>query len=52
MDLSSYTALLFDLDGCLRYGLEPAPGATLLLQRLRRRGKSIMVLTNTSAKGA
>jgi HAD superfamily hydrolase (TIGR01450 family) len=52
MDLSSYTAFLFDLDGCLRYGLEPAPGATLLLQRLRSRGKSIMVLTNTSAKGA
>jgi 4-nitrophenyl phosphatase len=52
MDLSSYTAFLFDLDGCLRYGLEPAPGATLLLQRLRRSGKSIMVLTNTSAKSA
>lgn len=52
MNLSSYKAFLFDLDGCLRYGLEPAPGAMLLLQTLRRRGKSIMVLTNTSAKGA
>jgi HAD superfamily hydrolase (TIGR01450 family) len=52
MELSSYKAFLFDLDGCLRYGLEPAPGAILLLQRLRRGGKSIMVLTNTSAKGA
>ena len=52
MDLSSYKAFLFDLDGCLRYGLEPAPGAAQLLQTLRRHGKSIMVLTNTSAKGA
>jgi 4-nitrophenyl phosphatase len=52
MDLSSYKAFLFDLDGCLRYGLEPAPGAILLLQTLRSRRKSIMVLTNTSAKGA
>jgi HAD superfamily hydrolase (TIGR01450 family) len=52
MDLSSYKAFLFDLDGCLRYGLEPAPGAVPLLQALRRRGKSILVLTNTSSKGA
>jgi HAD superfamily hydrolase (TIGR01450 family) len=52
MNLSSYKAFLFDLDGCLRYGLEPAPGAIALLQTLRCRGKSIMVLTNTSAKGA
>ncbi|MGH8071463.1 MAG: HAD-IIA family hydrolase [Candidatus Entotheonellia bacterium] len=52
MDLSAYKAFLFDLDGCLRYGREPAPGAVALLQTLRRRGKSILVLTNTSAKGA
>ncbi|HSF31758.1 MAG TPA: HAD-IIA family hydrolase [Candidatus Tectomicrobia bacterium] len=52
MDLSSYKAFLFDLDGCLRYGHEPAPGAIPLLETLRRRGKSILVLTNTSAKGA
>jgi HAD superfamily hydrolase (TIGR01450 family) len=51
MDLSTYKAFLFDLDGCLRYGREPAPGAVPLLQSLRRRGKSILVLTNTSAKG-
>jgi 4-nitrophenyl phosphatase len=51
-DLSGYKAFLFDLDGCLRYGREPAPGAVPLLQTLRRRGKSILVLTNTSAKGA
>jgi HAD superfamily hydrolase (TIGR01450 family) len=52
MDLSAYKAFLFDLDGCLRYGREPAPGAVSVLQSLRRRGKSILVLTNTSAKGA
>ena len=52
MDLSTYEAFLFDLDGCLRYGLQPAPGAVALLQTLRQRGKSILVLTNTSAKGA
>jgi 4-nitrophenyl phosphatase len=52
MDLSAYKAFLFDLDGCLRYGLEPAPGAVSLLLTLRRREKSILVLTNTSAKGA
>ena len=52
MQFSSYKAFLFDLDGCLRYGLEPTPGAISLLHALRQRGKSIMVLTNTSAKGA
>jgi HAD superfamily hydrolase (TIGR01450 family) len=52
MDLLTYKAFLFDLDGCLRYGREPAPGAVAVLQSLRRRGKSILVLTNTSAKGA
>jgi 4-nitrophenyl phosphatase len=52
MDLASYNAFLIDLDGCLRYGLEPAPGALPLLRTLRALGKSVMVLTNTSAKGA
>jgi HAD superfamily hydrolase (TIGR01450 family) len=52
MDLLTYQAFLVDLDGCLRYGREPAPGAVCLLQTLRRRGKSILVLTNTSTKGA
>jgi len=52
MNLSTYKAFLFDLDGCLRYGREPAPGAVSVLQSLRRFGKSILVLTNTSAKGA
>jgi HAD superfamily hydrolase (TIGR01450 family) len=52
MDLASYNAFLFDLDGCLRYGLEPAPDAIRLLRTLRHLGKSIMVLTNTSARGA
>jgi 4-nitrophenyl phosphatase len=52
VDLSAYKAFLFDLDGCLRYGREPAPGAVPLLQTLRRHGKSILVLTNTSTKGA
>jgi 4-nitrophenyl phosphatase len=52
MDLSAYKAFFFDLDGCLRYGREPAPGAVALLQTIRRQGKSILVLTNTSAKGA
>ena len=50
--LLDYKAFLFDLDGCLRYGLEAAPGASRLLQTLREHGKSILVLTNTSAKGA
>jgi HAD superfamily hydrolase (TIGR01450 family) len=52
VDLSAYKAFLFDLDGCLRYGRQPAPGAVPLLQALRHRGKSILVLTNTSTKGA
>jgi HAD superfamily hydrolase (TIGR01450 family) len=52
VDLSAYKAFLFDLDGCLRYGREPAPGAVPLLRTLRQRGKSILILTNTSTKGA
>jgi HAD superfamily hydrolase (TIGR01450 family) len=52
MNLSTYKAFCFDLDGCLRYGLQPAPGAIHLLQTLRRLGKSLLVLTNTSSKGA
>lgn len=52
INLLHYKAFLFDLDGCLRYGLQVAPGAVTLLQTLRNRGKSILVLTNTSAKGA
>jgi 4-nitrophenyl phosphatase len=52
MDLLTYKAFLVDLDGCLRFGRQPAPGAALLLQTLRRRGKSILVLTNTSSIGA
>jgi 4-nitrophenyl phosphatase len=52
MDLPTYKAFLFDLDGCLRYGREPAPGAVPLLQTLRRLKKSILVLTNTSTKGS
>jgi HAD superfamily hydrolase (TIGR01450 family) len=52
MDLPAYKAFLFDLDGCLRYGREPAPGALPMLQTLRRLRKSILVLTNTSATGA
>jgi HAD superfamily hydrolase (TIGR01450 family) len=50
--LLEYRAFFFDLDGCLRYGLQAAPGADRLLRTLRARGKSILVLTNTSAKGA
>jgi HAD superfamily hydrolase (TIGR01450 family) len=52
MDLASYKAFFFDLDGCLRYGLQAAPGASALLATLRQKGKAILVLTNTSAKGA
>jgi HAD superfamily hydrolase (TIGR01450 family) len=52
MNLSTYKAFCFDLDGCLRYGLQPAPGAVHLLQALRQLRKSLLVLTNTSAKGA
>jgi HAD superfamily hydrolase (TIGR01450 family) len=52
MNLASCNAFLFDLDGCLRYGLEAAPGAIALLHTIRERGKPVMVLTNTSAKGA
>jgi 4-nitrophenyl phosphatase len=52
MKLSAFKAFLFDLDGCLRYGLQPAPGAVALLRTLRYLGKSILVLTNTSSKGA
>jgi HAD superfamily hydrolase (TIGR01450 family) len=52
MNLSTYKAFCFDLDGCLRYGLQPAPGAIHLLQTLRQLGKSLLVLTNTSSKGA
>lgn len=52
LHLLDYEAFLFDLDGCLRYGLEAAPGAVPLLRALRDKRKSILVLTNTSAKGA
>jgi 4-nitrophenyl phosphatase len=52
MNLSTFKAFCFDLDGCLRYGLQPAPGAERLLHTLRRLGKSLLVLTNTSSKGA
>jgi HAD superfamily hydrolase (TIGR01450 family) len=52
MNLSNYKAFCFDLDGCLRYGRQPAPGAMSLLQTLRQMEKLILVLTNTSAKGA
>jgi HAD superfamily hydrolase (TIGR01450 family) len=52
MDLASYQAFFFDLDGCLRYGRQAAPDAAALLTTLRRWGKSILVLTNTLAKGA
>lgn len=52
MDLAAYRAYFFDLDGCLRYGRQAAHGAAALLRTLRQRGKSLLVLTNTSAKGA
>jgi HAD superfamily hydrolase (TIGR01450 family) len=52
MDLALYKGCFFDLDGCLRYGLRAAHGASTLLRTLRQQGKSILVLTNTSTKGA
>jgi HAD superfamily hydrolase (TIGR01450 family) len=52
MNLASYKAFFFDLDGCLRYGVQAAPGASELLMILRQQGKSLLVLTNTSSKGA
>ena len=39
---------IFDLDGCVWYGRRPAPGARVLLRRLRDAGYGVFFLTNAS----
>lgn len=49
MDAKSF---LLDLDGCVWFGDEPAPGAAALVADLRERGVGVGFLTNTSSSGA
>jgi glycerol-1-phosphatase len=44
-----YDAFLFDLDGVLHLGSEPAPGAAAALARLREMGKRLGFVTNNSS---
>ena len=44
-----YDGFLFDLDGVLHLGSEPAPGAADALARLRKMGKRLAFVTNNSS---
>lgn len=46
--LTGVRALMFDLDGCVWFGAELAPGAAELMANLRARGIGVGFLTNTS----
>ncbi len=50
-DPGRYSTFIFDLDGCVYFGDEPAPGATTLLHHLRQQGKRICILSNNSTHG-
>ena len=45
-----YDGFLFDLDGVLHLGSDPAPGAAHALARLRKMGKRIAFVTNNSSR--
>ncbi len=46
--LADVRSLLFDLDGCVWFGAQLAPGAAELMAGLRARGLGVGFLTNTS----
>jgi glycerol 3-phosphatase-2 len=46
----AYRAFLLDLDGVVYRGREPVPGAADALARLRSSGRSVVFLTNNSAR--
>lgn len=46
--LTGVRSLLFDLDGCVWYGSQLAPGAAELVAALRADGRGVGFLTNTS----
>jgi 4-nitrophenyl phosphatase len=52
MILNSLKVFLFDLDGCIYYGNELAPGAKEILHMLRAAGKQIGFITNNSRQTA
>ncbi|HEX6970779.1 MAG TPA: HAD-IIA family hydrolase [Limnochordia bacterium] len=51
-DLTRYRAILFDVDGVLRRGEQPVPGAAEAVRRVRALGKRVGVVTNNSAYSA
>jgi HAD superfamily hydrolase (TIGR01450 family) len=50
--LRALRSFIFDLDGCIWYGGEPAPGAIELVRYLRGEGKGVFFLTNVSGYAA
>jgi len=49
--LADASTVLLDLDGCVWFGSQLAPGATDLIERLRASGRRVGFLTNTSNHG-
>ncbi|GAA3406116.1 HAD-IIA family hydrolase [Paenibacillus hodogayensis] len=50
--LAQLQTYFFDLDGCVYYGDQPAPGARELLERLRSEGRNVGFITNNSRQTA
>ena len=50
-DIQSKELFVFDLDGTLILGENPTPGATELIEFLRRNGKKVAIMTNNSSRG-
>lgn len=48
---ADYDVLLCDLWGCYHNGIEPYPAAVAALQRFRRKGGSVILLTNAPRAG-
>ncbi|EST09176.1 CRAL-TRIO domain protein [Kalmanozyma brasiliensis GHG001] len=48
--LSKYDTFLFDCDGVLWSGDDTIPGAVSVLEKLRKRGKSVIFVTNNASK--
>ncbi|MGH4024810.1 MAG: HAD-IIA family hydrolase [Pseudonocardiaceae bacterium] len=49
--LSSYDAVLLDLDGTVVRGSEPVPGASEVIDELRRGGVAVQFVTNNASRG-
>ena len=49
MSLTGYAAYLFDVDGTLLYADRPVEGAPAALARIRRYGKAVLAVTNSSS---